>query len=156
MMRIFVDGDAMPIVVRNILFRAAERTRIPLVLVANQPIHTPRSDHITCITVPAGPDEADDRIVEMAQAGDLVITADIPLADRAIGKRAIVIDPRGALYTSENIKEKLSLRDLMDELRGCGIDTGGPSAFCSSDCQAFANQLDRLLTKYLRNSTGDV
>ncbi len=151
-MRIFVDGDAMPVVIKNILFRAVERTGIPLVLVANQPIQTPRSDYITCITVPAGPDEADDRIAAMAQAGDLVVTADIPLADRVISKRAWVIDPRGALYSSENIKEKLAMRDLMNELRSGGIDTGGPSAFCSKDCQAFANQLDRFLMKHHKNS----
>lgn len=146
-MRIILDADASPSAVREILFRAAERMRISLVLVANQAIRHPGSPMITGIVVPAGPDEADDAIYSMVEPGDLVVTADIPLADRVIGKGAYVIDPRGQLYTAGNIRERLAMRDLMDDLRNGGMDTGGPSAFRDRDRQAFANQLDRLLTR---------
>jgi uncharacterized protein YaiI (UPF0178 family) len=144
-MRIFLDADATPKVIKDILFRAAERNKIQIFLVANQLLTVPRSAYISNIVVPAGPDEADDRIVELVREGDLVITADIPLADRVIGKGGHVIGTRGELFSVENIKEKLSMRDLMDQLRSSGIDTGGPSLYSSKDRQAFANQLDRFL-----------
>jgi uncharacterized protein len=144
-MRIFLDADATPKVIKDILFRAAERNEIPIFLVANQHIAAPQSAYISNIVVPAGPDEADDRIVELVREGDLVITADIPLADRVIGKGGLVIGTRGELFTVENIKEKLSIRDLMDQLRNSGIDAGRQSLYSSKDRQAFANQLDRLL-----------
>ncbi len=154
-MRILVDADAIPTIIREILFRAVERTGIPMILVANQPLKYPETSLISGIVVPAGPDEADDKIVSLTEPGDLVITADIPLANRVIEKGAYVIDPRGALYTTENIRERLVMRDLMDELRSGGMDTGGPSAFRDRDRQAFANQLDRFLTRYRANLKQD-
>lgn len=146
-MQIWVDADACPAVIKEILFRAAVRAQVKVTLVANQPLRTPSSPFIQSMQVPAGFDVADDRIVELVQRGDLVITADIPLAAGAIDKGAIALDPRGTLYTTENIRETLSLRNFMAELRGSGVETGGPSGFTQADRQAFANQLDRLLTK---------
>ena len=154
-MQIFVDADSNPNAVREILFRAVERTGTPLFLVANQPMKVPRSAYIRSITVPAGPDEADDRIVELVREGDLVVTADIPLADRVIRKGGRVIGPRGELFSAENIKERLAIRDLMDDLRSIGMDTGGPAVFSHKDRRAFANQLDRLLTKEGVNPGGE-
>lgn len=147
-MKIYVDADAIPLVIREILYRAAERVKVPVILVANTVLKIPVSPLISMIVVAAGPDEADDKIAEMAAAGDLVITADIPLASRVIEKGALVIDSRGAMYSLDNIKERLSMRNFMDDLRNSGIDTGGPSAFTPKDRQNFANQLDRILTKY--------
>lgn len=147
-MKIIVDADALPGAVKEILFRAAERVRVPLTLVANKPLATPRSNFISSLIVSAGPDVADDRIVKMTGPGDLVITADIPLADRVVAKGASAIDPRGEIFTANNIRERLSLRDFMDSLRGSGVITGGPAAFSQRDRQAFAAQLDRFLTKY--------
>lgn len=149
-MQILIDADATPVVIKDILYRAVERNRIPLILVANQAMRFPESGYISQIVVPAGPDEADDRIVEIVQAGDLVITADIPLADRVVSRGGYALNPRGELYTGENIKEKLAMRDLMDELRNSGINTGVQAPFSSRERQAFANQLDRFLTKYNR------
>lgn len=146
-MKIYVDADAIPLVIREILYRAAERTGVPVILVANTVLKFPHSHFISGIVVPSGPDEADDRIAEMAGAGDLVITADIPLASRVIEKGALVIDSRGSMFSQDNIKERLSMRNFMEDLRNSGIDTGGPSAFTSKDRQAFANQLDRILAK---------
>ncbi len=146
-MRIWVDADACPNVVKTILFRAAERACVQLTLVANQPLQTPPSPYINSVQVSAGFDVADDRIVELAAAGDLVITADIPLAAAVVKKGARALNPRGELYTEENIGERLAVRDFMDELRGSGVVTGGPAALGKSDRQAFANQLDRLLAK---------
>ena len=151
MMRIFLDADATPKMIKDILYRAAERNKISMFLVANQPLAQPSSAYISNIVVPAGPDEADDRIVELVHDGDLVITADIPLADRVIGKGGHVIGPRGEFYSIENIKEKLSMRDLMHHLRESGMDTGGPSLYSSKDRQTFANQLDRFITKQCNN-----
>ena len=125
-MRILVDGDALPAPIRDILFRAAQRVRVPLVLVMNQVMRTPQSEYITCEAVPHGPDVADDRIVEKAQPGDLVVTADIPLADRVVAKGALAVNPRGTLYTEDNIKQRLATRNLMDDLRTGGMVTGGP------------------------------
>ncbi len=147
-MQIFVDADALPNGIKDILFRAASRVRIPLTMVANKNVRVEKSAYIKSLIVPAGPDVADDRIVELAGPGDLVITADIPLADRVVAKGAYAIDPRGDLYTRENIKDRLSMRDLMNELRNGGIVSGGPPAFSKKDRIAFANQLNSFLTKH--------
>ena len=144
-MRIWVDADACPNAIKDILFRAAERAQVILTLVANQPIRTPPSQFIKALQVPAGFDVADDKIVELVEAGDLVITADIPLAAGVIEKGGHALDPRGEFYTKDNIKERLAMRKLMDELRSGGIDTGGPATFSNADRQAFANKLNRFL-----------
>ncbi len=149
-MQILIDADATPVVIKDILFRAVERNKIQLILVANQQMKFPKSEYISSIIVAAGPDEADDRIAEIVQAGDLVITADIPLADRVVTRGGYALNPRGEFYTEANIKERLAMRDLMDELRNIGINTGGQGAFSSRDRQEFANQLDRFLTKHYR------
>ena len=147
-MHIWVDADACPNVIKEILFRAAERVQIPLTLVANKPLRTPPSRYIKSVQVAGGFDVADNHIVQQIQSGDLVITADIPLAAEVIEKDAHALNPRGTFYTRENIKERLTMRDFMDELRGSGIHTGGPKALSQSDRQAFANQLDRFLTQH--------
>jgi len=144
--RIWVDADACPRVIKEILYRAAERVQVPLILVANQPLRTPPSRLIRTVQVGAGFDVADDYIVQQLIAWDLVITADIPLAAEAIEKGAVAINPRGELYTPENIRQRLTMRDFMEQMRASGVDTGGPPAFSQADRQAFANQLDRLLT----------
>ena len=144
-MRIWVDADACPNVIKDILFRAAERAQVTLTLVANQPIRTPPSQFIKALQVPAGFDAADDRIVELTEAGDLVITADIPLAAGVVEKGGYALDPRGEFYTKDNITERLAMRKLMDELRSGGVDTGGPATFSNADRQVFANRLDRFL-----------
>ncbi len=146
-MRIWVDADACPKVIKEILYRAAQRVGVELTLVANQPLTTPRSKFIKSQQVPAGFDVADNWIVKVVQADDLVITADIPLAAEVVKKGALALNPRGQLYTEENIRERLTMRDVMDELRSFGVNTGGPSAISRGDRQAFANQLDSLLTK---------
>jgi uncharacterized protein len=147
-MQVLVDADACPVVVKEMLFRAARRVSVCVTLVANQYLRTPPSPFIKAIQVPAGFDVADDRIVEMAEAGDLVITADIPLAASAIEKGAHVLEPRGTWFTRENIKERVTMRDVMDQLRASGIDTGGPSPYTSADSKAFASQLDRFLARH--------
>lgn len=146
-MRIWVDADACPNVIKEILYRAAERVGVELILVANQPLTTPRSKFIKSKQVPGGFDVADKWIVEAVRTGDLVITADIPLAAEVVEKKALALNPRGQLYTEENVRERLGMRDIMDELRSTGVITGGPSAISKSDRQTFANQLDRLLAK---------
>ena len=146
-MKIFMDADAMPTAVKTILFRAAERTGKNLILVANQELKHPTSKFISSIVVAQGPDEADDTIIDLVKEGNLVITADIPLADRVISKGGHCIDPRGTLLTSDNIKEFLVIRNLKSELRDSGIETPGPSAYSDKDKQNFANQLDRILAK---------
>ena len=143
--KIWVDADACPKVIKEILFRAAERVGMALTLVANQPMHTPRSRYISSIQVAAGFDVADNHIVQQAEKGDLVITADIPLAAEAIAKGCLALDPRGELYTKENVRQRLNMRDFMDTLRSSGVDTGGPASLSQTDRRAFANQLDRLL-----------
>ncbi len=145
-MHIWVDADACPKVIKDILFRAAERVGVPMTLVANQPLRTPPSRLIKSVQVGAGFDVADNYIVQRLQAGDLVITADIPLAAEVIEKGGRAINPRGELYTTENIRQRLAMRDFMDQMRASGVDTGGPPSFNHGDRQAFANQLDRLLT----------
>ena len=149
-MNILVDADAFPNVIKDILIRAAVRFNVPLVFVSNKPVRIERSANISCIVVPAGPDLADDHIVELAQHGDLVITADIPLADRVVAKGAFAINPRGKLYTEDNIKDLLAMRNLMNELRDNGMITGGPSTFSRKDRQAFANQLNSFLIRHCK------
>lgn len=147
-MQIWVDADACPNVIKEILFRAAERAKVQLTLVANQLIRTPPSCLIKAIQVPAGFDVADDWIVAQIQASDLVITADIPLAAQVIAKGAHALNPRGEFYSKENMQEQLSMRNFMEQLRNSGVETGGPSGFSQGDRQAFANQLDRFLAKH--------
>jgi len=144
---IWVDADACPKVIKEILFRAADRVGMPLILVANQPLQVPGSRYIRTIQVGAGFDVADNHIVQQAAAGDLVITADIPLAAEVIAKGCLALNPRGDLYTDDNIRQRLNMRDFMDTLRSSGVDTGGPASFSQADRQAFANQLDRLLAR---------
>lgn len=147
-MPIWVDADACPRVIKEILYRAAERKQVRLTLVANQPLRTPPSPYIETMVVAAGFDVADDKIVELLQPGDLVVTADIPLAAAAIRKDGFALNPRGEFYTDDNIQERLAVRNMLDELRGCGVETGGPAALSAGDRQAFANQLDRFLAKH--------
>jgi hypothetical protein len=143
---IWVDADACPVVIKDILYRAAERTETQLTLVANQYITIPPSRHINFLRVASGFDVADNEIVKRLSTGDLVITSDIPLAADAIEKGAVVLSPRGELYTTDNIRARLSMRDFMETLRSSGVDTGGPSAMNQNDRQAFANHLDKLLS----------
>ncbi|MGI9236238.1 MAG: YaiI/YqxD family protein [Woeseiaceae bacterium] len=146
-MRIWVDADACPVVIKDILYRAAERTGVPLVLVANQPLRTPNSEFISTVQVPRGFDVADDEIVKRCEQGDMVITSDIPLAAEVIGKGGHALSPRGELHTTENIRARLNMRDFLDTMRASGVDTGGPPALSQRDRQEFANNLDRFLTK---------
>lgn len=146
-MKIWVDADACPRPVKDILYRVAERKRIELTLVANTPLAIPRSPWIASRTVEAGLDAADRAIAGWAEPGDLVVTADIPLAAIVVDKGVTAIDPRGELYTSENVRQQLSLRDFMTDLRAAGVQTGGFAAYDQRDRQAFANQLDRLLAR---------
>ncbi|WP_432746038.1 YaiI/YqxD family protein [Methylobacter sp. G7] len=147
-MRIWVDADACPNVIKDILFRAAERKQLPLTLVANQYLKTPPSKVIDTVQVAGGFDVADKYIVNHLQENDLVITADIPLAAEVIAKNAHAINPRGELYTKENIKERLAMRDFMEEMRSVGQVSGGPPPLGQRDKQDFANVLDRFLAKY--------
>jgi len=149
-MRIWVDADACPVAIKEILYRAADRTATPLVLVANQFLQTPPSRHISSVQVPQGFDVADNEIVRRCEAGDLVITSDIPLADEVVSKDALALSPRGELFTRENIKARLNMRDFLDTLRSSGIQSGGPSALSASEKQAFANRLDRWLSQRAR------
>jgi len=149
-MQIYVDADGFPRAAKAILIRAALRLGVPVLFVANKPIPREPSPLITSLLVPGGPDIADDRIAQLAAPGDLVVTADIPLADRVVSKGAFALNPRGKLYTEENIKDRLAVRDLLSELRDGGLMTGGPPAFGKRDCQAFADQLDRLLIRRLK------
>lgn len=146
-MQIWVDADACPAVIKEILYRAAQRTRRPLVLVANQLLRVPASPWIRALQVPKGFDVADNHIVAHVAAGDLVITADIPLAAAVIERGANALNPRGEFYSAENVRELLDLRNFMDTLRATGVDTGGPGAFGQADRQAFANRLDRFLAQ---------
>jgi len=146
-MNIWVDADACPVAIKEILYRVAVRTKIPLTLVANQMLRVPPSPWIKALQVPSGFDVADQRIVQEAVAGDVVVTADVPLAALVVAKGAVVIDPRGELVDHRNIQERLSMRNFMESLRSSGVETGGPAALSAADRQAFANQLDRLLAK---------
>jgi uncharacterized protein YaiI (UPF0178 family) len=146
-MRIWVDADACPVVVREILFKAAERTAVELTLVANQAIRIPPSRYIRQRIVPGGFDVADTEIVAQVAAGDLVITSDIPLAADVIAKDAHALSPRGELFTKENVRARLNVRDFMDTMRASGIHTGGPPPLSQTDRKAFADHLDRLLAR---------
>jgi len=149
-MKIWVDADACPVVIKEILFRAAIRAQITTTLVANQFLRTPPSVFIKTMQVPSGFDVADNRIVLEMESGDLVITADIPLAAQVVEKGGVALNPRGELYTLANIKERLAMRNLMEELRSNGVDISGPATFNQGDRQAFAAALDRLITKHHR------
>jgi len=151
-MKIWVDADACPVVIKDILFRAAQRTKIEMTLVANHALRIPPARNITMLQVNSGFDVADDEIVKRLVQGDLVITADIPLAAEVIEKGGQALNPRGELYTVHNIKARLNIRDFMDTMRASGIQTGGPSAISQSDRQNFANQLDKLLTQFIQKS----
>ena len=147
-MKIWVDADACPVVIKDILFRAAERTKVELTLVANRSVRTPPSPFIKMLQVTAGFDVADNEIVKRLGVGDLVITADVPLAAEVIEKGGNALNPRGELYSADSIKGRLDMRDFLDNLRASGIDTGGPPALSQGDRNAFANQLDKLLAKH--------
>ena len=148
-MKIYVDA-AFPNALKEILFRAARRVGVAVVLVANKRLRVPHEELFSSVMVPGGPDEADDKIVELLEAGDLVITADIPLADRVVSKNAYAVNPRGELYTDTNIKHRLAMRDLMHELREEGAISGGPPSFNKKDIETFTNQLDRFLSKHTK------
>ncbi len=145
--KIWVDADACPRVIKEILYRAAERVGVSLILVANRALRVPDSSLIRTVRVEAGFDVADSFIAQRAEAGDLVITADIPLAAEVVAGGCLVLSPRGEFYTDENIGQRLAVRDLIDGLRGSGVDTGGPPPLSRADRQAFANRLDRLLAR---------
>jgi len=151
-MKIWVDADACPAVIKDILFRAAERTGIKVTLVANHALQTPPSPHISFLQVMHGFDVADNEIIKRLEPGDLVITSDIPLAADAIEKGGHALSPRGEMYTANNIRARLNMRDFMESLRASGVDTGGPSALTQSDRKLFANHLDRFLTKHTRQT----
>lgn len=149
--RILVDADACPRAVKEMLYRAAERVEMPVILVSNQPLRVPPSRFLRTERVGRGFDVADRRILELTRADDLVITADIPLAAEVVARGAHAIDPRGVRYTEENIRERLAVRDLMDELRSVGEVSGGPPSPTEADRRSFANELDRFLTRRLRH-----
>jgi len=147
--KIWVDADACPVVVKEILYRAADRTGVQLTLVANQSLNTPASPNISTLQVPRGFDVADDEIVKRLDEGDLVITSDIPLAAEVIEKGGHALSPVGEMHTSENIRARLNMRDFLDTMRSSGVEmSGGPAAFSQRDKQTFANNLDRFLTKH--------
>ncbi len=146
-MKILVDADALPGAARDILFRAAERVKVRVLLIANKLLRVPESEFISFEMIEQGFDVADARIVQLVDPGDIVVTADIPLAAEVVARGATAIDPRGALFSEENVKERLFVRDFMDTLRKSGAITGGPAPYGKKESQAFANQLDRLLTK---------
>ena len=145
--KIWVDADACPNAVKEILYRVAERMPVMVTLVANQALQVPRSLYIRAVQVPFGFDVADNHIVEKSKPGDLVVTADIPLAAELTSRGRIALNPRGELYSEENIRERLNMRDFLDTLRGGGVTTGGPAPFSQADRMTFANQLDRLLAR---------
>jgi uncharacterized protein YaiI (UPF0178 family) len=149
-LQIWVDADACPRDAKDILYRVADRRELLVTLVTNQPLRLPRSPFIALLQVPQGLDVADDEIVDQMAAGDVVVTADIPLAAAAVKREAIVISPRGELFSDTNIGERLAVRDLLADMRSSGVETGGPPPYTTQDRQAFANQLDRQLTRALR------
>lgn len=154
-MKIWIDADACPVAIREILFRTAERLRIETTLVANQSIAIAKSAFIRRVTVRDGADIADDRIVELMQRGDLVITNDIPLASRVVEKEGVAISPRGELFDDKSVHERLAARNLMEQFRSAGFETGGPKPLSQKDVQTFANQLDRSLTRLLQRNKDD-
>ncbi|MBU5637127.1 YaiI/YqxD family protein [Geomonas sp. Red69] len=149
-MKIWIDADACPKVIKEIVFRASQRLKVPVCLVANSDLSRAHTALISSVRVAAGFDVADDYIAEHAEASDLVITADIPLAARVVERGGVALDPRGELYTEENVGERLSMRNLMQELRNDGLLLGGPAQFGLADRQRFASALDRLLTRMMR------
>lgn len=151
-MKIWVDADACPVVIKDILFRAANRTGTLVTLVANQPLQVPPSEFIRTVQVSSGFDVADHEIVKRLEPGDLVITADIPLAAEVIAEGGFALNPRGELYTENNVRARLNMRDFMDTLRASGINTGGPPAINQRDRQEFGNSLDRFLARHARRS----
>jgi uncharacterized protein YaiI (UPF0178 family) len=150
MMQIFVDGDACPIVCKEILYRVAERLQLNVILVANQLLRVPGSRFIRAVQVPGGFDVADQEIVRLVSPGDLVVTADIPLASQVLEKGGFALNPRGDFYTNDNIAQQLTMRAFMEELRSGGVETGGPAPYGNADRQNFANQLDRHLARYAK------
>lgn len=146
-MRIWIDADACPKIIKELLFRAAARTKTPLVLVSNHALSSPPSPYISKMQVPAGLDAADSRIVQNLQAGELVVTSDIPLAHLVIEKGGLALSHRGALFTESNIKERLAMRNFSTDLRSSGVITGGPPALSKREIQTFANELDKILSK---------
>ena len=150
-MKLFIDGDAFPNLLKPIILRAIEKQKINTIVIANKKINIGLSKHIQYIIVELGADEADDKIIEMLDINDLVITADIPLADRVIAKKAHAIDHRGSIYTQDNIKQYLAIRNLMQEIRDSGEITKGPAPFNQKDAQQFANSLNSFLQKYNKN-----
>ena len=151
-MKIWVDADACPVVIKDILFKAADRTGIELTLVANQRIRIPKSRVVKFLLVKSGFDAADNEIVKRLSHGDLVITADIPLAAEAVEKGAYALNPRGEFYDADNVRSRLNVRDFMDALRESGVDTGGPPVLSQSDRKAFANNLDKFLIRHIKNT----
>ncbi len=149
-MKILIDADACPRAAKEILYKATQRHNINLLLVANQYIRTPPMPHIRNVVVGEGYNVADDKIVELVEEGDLVITSDIPLVDRIIKKGGHALSPRGEMFDEDTIGQKLAVRDLLDELRSCGMETKGPSAYSQGDRNKFVNALDRFLTKQLK------
>ena len=152
MMQIWVDADACPLVIKEILYRVAQRLQLNVTLVANQLLRVPASRYIRSVQVPAGADVADAEIVRLLEAGDLVVTGDIPLAADVLAKGGFALNPRGEFYTVDNIEQQLTMRKFLDELRGSGVDTGGPAPFGQADRQNFANQLDRHLQRYAKRA----
>ena len=150
MTKIWIDADACPLAIKEVVFKAAQRTKTPATLVANSQMRIPSSEYISLVVVEKGADVADAYIVDHCSSKDLVITADIPLADLIVQKKALAINPRGKIYTADSIKEALSIRNFMDDMRSAGMVSGGPPPFNPKDVQAFANGFDRLLTKALR------
>jgi len=150
MLNIYVDGDAFPNILKPILLKQIERLKIKTILIANKKVSMGKSDYVSYMIVDAGADEADDKIVELLKEGDLVITADIPLADRVISKNAHAIDHRGELYSVDNIKQYLAMRNLMDKIRESGEITKGPKPFSSKDAELFANQLNSFLSRNIK------
>ena len=150
-MKIWVDADACPVVIKEILFKAADRTKIAMTFVANHNIRVPPSPFIKFMQVSSGFDIADDEIVKRVDEHDLVITSDIPLADEVITKSGIALSPRGELFTKENIKSRLNIRDFMDTMRASGVHTGGPPPLSQTDRQNFANHLDRIITQFKKS-----
>jgi uncharacterized protein YaiI (UPF0178 family) len=151
-MKIWVDADACPVAIREILFRVAERAGVKVTLVANQPLSTPPSRHIESLLVTSGFDVADNAIVQRVEPGDLVITADIPLAAEVIDKGGHVLSPRGEVHTEDNIRARLTMRDFMETMRSSGIHSGGPPALNQRDRKTFADHLDRLLTRQTKKT----
>ena len=151
-MKIWVDADACPVAIREILFRASTRIGVEVTLIANQQVSVPKSRHIKMLQVPSGFDVADEEIVKRMAPGDLVVTSDIPLAADAVEKGGFVLSPRGERFTKENIGARLNMRDFLETMRASGAVTGGPSALSQSDRKAFADELDKLLSKQARNA----